>query len=300
MLIECFINFLRYEKRASEHTLSAYQTDLVQLSYFLEQLFRTSCTDTVEWWAKVEHFHIRQWILSLSQLQLKSRTINRKITAIQQFFTYLVEKKFIKSSPADKIFSLKEDKKLPDFVKIQETEQWQSKIPQQTNSFVEIRNTLIIELLYGTGMRRAELIKLQLEDINLNAQFIKVLGKRNKQRLIPLHSDLCKLIEQYLAIRPFTEHRTLIVTEKGESAYPMLINRVVKRMLSHTSAERKSPHTLRHSFATHLLENGASLRAIQDLLGHSSLQATQVYTHVSVERLKEVHRKAHPKSKNQD
>jgi len=296
MIIDSFIAYLRYEKRASEHTLAAYQTDLVQLTRFLQTIIPEN-SDNIHFWQQVEYTHLRQWIMNMSADKISPRTINRKIIAVRHFFLHILEKKFIKNSPTDRLSPLKTMKNLPDFVRESEIESIQHQQGyEQTDGFAPLRDKLVIELLYGTGIRRAELIGLTLENVSIEAKTIKVWGKRNKQRLIPLHDTLTDLLQRYLVIRPQVAHTFLIVTDKGEPAYPMLIQRIVRNALSATSVEKKSPHTLRHTFATHLLDNGASLRAIQDLLGHSSLQATQIYMHVSVDKIKQVYDNAHPKA----
>jgi integrase/recombinase XerC len=291
-MIKSFLSYLQFEKRFSEHTLTAYATDLEQFAAFLTQE-----EIPIE---SAQYQNIRYWIISLVEDGRHPTTVNRKMASVRSFYKFLLRQKKIRTNPAQRLQALKSPKRLPQFVQENDINLLFDHVEFGTD-FFGLRDKLVLELLYGTGMRRAELVGLKDGSVNLDKQEIKVLGKRNKERLIPVSKDVTKLLEQYLGARNSTfgnqRGSTLILTDKGESCYPMMVYRIVKKYLNGVvSIEKKSPHVLRHTYATHLLNNGADLNAVKDLLGHTSLAATQVYTHNSLEKLKKVFQQAHPKA----
>ena len=294
MFIERFTRYLQFEKRYSPHTVTAYQKDLKQFYAFI----KLSDLD----FENVMHIHARSWMVELLEQGTAAKTINRKISSLRSFYKFLLREQLVTNEPMTRILAPKIPKRLPVVVEEQKINALLDDPDKNVFStdFGGIRNRLIIELLYGTGIRSAELISLKETDINIYDQQIKVMGKRNKERIIPVNASLLKLIAEYLAIKKSKKFNnnslTLIVTNEGNDAYPKFIYRIVKSILSHISTnDKRSPHVLRHTFATSLLNNGAELNAIKELLGHASLAATQVYTHNSVERLKIIYKQAHPK-----
>lgn len=290
-MVESFLKYLRYEKRLSHHTLLAYEHDLNQFGEFLQMSFEIATEHAT-------YPMIRSWIAQLAEAKLEPRSINRKIATLRSFFKYLLIQEAVASNPMQKIRVLKTDKPLPAFVRENDIVSVFEK-PFE-NTFTGWRDRLVLELFYATGIRLSELLTLSEKNIDLKQQTIKVLGKRNKERVIPFTQNLVSIIKSYTEIRnrdvSNQNHGLLLVTETGSACYPMLIYRIVKEHLQATTAERKSPHILRHTYATHLLDKGAEINAVKDLLGHSSLAATQVYTHNSMEKLKKVFDQAHPKA----
>lgn len=290
-MVESFLKYLRYEKRLSPHTVLAYEHDLSQLGEFLQISFEVTAEHAT-------YPMIRSWIAHLAEAKLEPRSINRKIATLRSFFKYLLIQEVVSSNPMQKIRVLKTDKPLPAFVR--ENDMVTVFEKPFDNTFTGWRDRLVLELFYATGIRLSELLTLSEKNINLKQQTIKVLGKRNKERVIPFTQNLVSIIKSYTEIRyrdvSTQNHGLLLVTETGAACYPMLIYRIVKQHLQTTTAERKSPHILRHTYATHLLDKGAEINAVKDLLGHSSLAATQVYTHNSMEKLKKVFDQAHPKA----
>ena len=292
--MDLFFKYLAFEKRYSPHTLLSYQTDLGQFAAYLAQTYQLSDP------AAADHAIIRSWIVTLVQKDLDPRTVTRKIACLRSYYKFLMQQGRISKNPTLRLKPPKTAKKLPAFV------------PQEAfNIFLDafafedtlegIRDKLILELLYGTGIRLAELIGISEADLNLAAKTVKVRGKGNKERLVPLNDSLLATLQQYREKKKttFPDNNTekLLVTTKALPLYPKLVYRIVKRYINLVStSEKASPHVLRHSFATHLLNNGADLNAIKDLLGHASLAATQVYTHNSIEKLKSIFDKAHPKA----
>ena len=242
---------------------------------------------------------VRSWVVHLSELKLDARSINRKIASLRSFYKFLLRRETISKDPMTKIKVLKTKKKLPHFVKEPEMVQVLDNQPFD-NTHAGWRERLVMELLYGTGIRLSELVNLKENQINLRERTIKVLGKRNKERVIPFADSLASVIEQYRKLRnkevKAGDHGCFIVSDTGGKCYAMMIYRIVKRRLGDSTSEKRSPHVLRHSYATHLLNKGAEINAVKDLLGHSSLAATQVYTHNSMEKLKKVFDQAHPKA----
>jgi integrase/recombinase XerC len=293
-MIDSFLKYLQFEKRYSPKTVLAYQADLSQFTKFIQNTFPDYQPEAVD------HTIVRSWIIELSEHKLDSSSINRKIACLRSFFKFLMRQEVITKDPMTKIKVLKAKKKLPHFV--QEDDMVRL---LDNNDFKDDhegwRNRLILELFYGTGVRLSELISLQEAHVNLHDHTLKVLGKRNKERVIPFSNSLVTIIESYRNVRnrevEKKGHDRLLVTDSGESLYPMMVYRIVKKYLrAFTSLEKTSPHVLRHSYATHLLNKGAEINAVKDLLGHSSLAATQVYTHNSMEKLKKVFEQAHPKA----
>ena len=250
---------------------------------------------------EVRHFHVRAWVVELMQNKVTPRSINRKLSTLKTFFKFLKRRKEIQENPMLKVIAPKVGKKLPVIVKEIELKNLFEKI-NFGEGYPAVRDEMVMEMLYSTGMRRSELINLTPNDLDFFNDQVKVLGKGNKERLIPFARPLANRLKNYLEIRhdEFALDATdsLFLTEKGKIMYPKLVYNLVKKYLSQiTTVEQRSPHVLRHSFATHLSNNGADLNAIKELLGHSSLAATQVYTHNSIEKLKKVYQQAHPKAK---
>ncbi|MER0442356.1 tyrosine-type recombinase/integrase [Emticicia sp. W12TSBA100-4] len=293
-MVSYFLQHIKYEKRLSHHTVTAYEGDLKQFSAFLLYQYEFKEPE------KADFQMIRSWIVALVDEKIENRSINRKIATLRTFYNFLLRHKAITTDPMLKIKALKTDKTLPKYVEEKPMENLLDDM-EFSDDFSGLRDKLVLELLYGTGMRLAELIGLKITDLNLYNNTLTVLGKRNKQRIIPVNKSLVEAIKKYLTLRTDiiddTTNTYLIVTDSGTQAYPMFIQRLVKKYLSLvTSLEQRSPHVLRHTFATHLLNRGADLNAIKDLLGHTSLAATQVYTHNSIEKLKKVFKQAHPKA----
>lgn len=293
-MVNSFLKYISFEKRYSQHTVNSYQNDLNQFQSHISEKFQT---DEL---SEATQLMIRDWILSLMDGGASARTVNRKIASLRSFFKFLLKREAIRKDPTLKIKSLKTQKDLPDFADEHEFSRFLDQAKFE-DSFEGKRDQLILELLYGTGIRLAELIGLKVSDFNELQSTFKVLGKRNKERIIPVSRSLRQLVKSYINDKNHKfshDHNSfLIVNKDGRQAYPMLIYRVVKKHLNQiTSLDKKSPHALRHTFATHLLNKGAELNAVKDLLGHSSLAATQVYTHNSMEKLKSVFDQAHPKA----
>lgn len=284
-MVDFFLSYLQNEKRLSRHTVSGYQTDLLQFADFLAgKPIETAQTD-----------ELRAWVVSLSENGLENTSINRKIASLRAFYKFLVRRKKIDKDPSDLLKSLKTPKRLPVFLEEKSTVRLFEDIEYE-EGFAGVRDKLILELLYGTGIRLSELIGIRESDVDHNR--VKVLGKRSKYRIIPLHENLVKLIEHYRSLKKEQSvSEYLLVTDKMEPLYPVFVQRKVKHYIRQVSTlQKKSPHILRHTFATHLLNHGADLNAIKELLGHANLSATQIYTHNSISKLKEVFKKAHPKA----
>jgi integrase/recombinase XerC len=293
-MIDSFIQFIDFEKRYSKKTVAAYQTDLSQFADFLTATFDESRPEGAS------HQMIRSWVAQLTEQKIDPLSINRKIACLRSYFKFLIKNRIIEKNPTANIKVLKTKKKVPHFIR--ETEMVPLlDMPVYTDDLKGWRARVIIELFYSSGMRLSELIYLKDVDVNLNDCTIKVLGKRNKERIIPIPTGVIQLIAHYKLVRnqevEQKEHGLLLVTDKGDKLYPMFVHRLVKLHLrAYTTVERASPHILRHTYATHLLNRGAEINAVKDLLGHSSLAATQVYTHNTIEKLKRVFEKAHPKA----
>jgi integrase/recombinase XerC len=291
MMITTFLEFLKYEKRASAHTVRSYETDLDQFQKYL--LFQYDLTNP----ETAQSPMLRSWIVSLMEEGLNPSSINRKIATLRAFYGFLRRKRHIDKDPTKILSALKTRKKLPAFVEEKSMEMlFEEEI--FTDDFSGVRDRLILDLLYGTGIRLAELIELEQKNIDLPGRTIRVLGKRSKERIVPISASLVLLLKKYLELRaPEEDTDCLLITDSGKAAYPVFIQRIVKKYLtSVTTLSQKSPHVLRHTYATHLLNRGADLNAIKELLGHANLAATQMYTHNSIEKLKKTHQQAHPKA----
>ncbi len=288
-----FEQYLTAERRFSKHTIKAYLDDLSQFLSFLEEEYGISGMDDVD------HRNIRNWVVHLvTENNLSSRSVNRKLSALKTYFKFLIREQIITSDPMAKVIAPKTEKRLPEFVDEKSMLQLESK-EVFDDSLEGKRDRLVIELFYQTGMRRAEMINIDLKDIDLPGKSLVVTGKRNKQRIVPLSAHIIKVMRVYLSERNelFGDSGRLILTSKGKPAYPELIYRIVRSYLSMvTTITKKSPHVLRHTFATHMLNNGADLNTIKELLGHANLSATQVYTHNTFEKLKSIYNQAHPRA----
>jgi integrase/recombinase XerC len=289
---ERFIAFIQFEKRYSPHTVTAYRTDLDQFYSFLKERY------SLEEIRSVTHPMIRSWLADLMEQGISPRSINRKLTALKSYFRFLKKEGVVDQNPMRKVVSPKIPKRLPVFVEKEKMDLLLDGIDFGTG-FPALRDRLILEMLYATGMRLSELTALKETDIDFHQSTIKVLGKRNKERLIPFSFKFGAILKDYLRerekINQAGEH--LMLTDKGMKIYPRFVYRVVARYLSMvTTVEKKSPHVLRHTFATHLLNSGADLNAVKELLGHANLSATQVYTHNTIEKLKKIYKQAHPKA----
>jgi len=290
-----FLRYLEFEKRFSSNTLIAYQSDLDQFFSFLSNTYQIHEEEAIR------HTHIRSWIVSLIQEQISTRSINRKLSSLKTFFRFLQKRDGLKHNPMLKVQAPKVGKRLPVFVQKDKMELLFERV-DFGQDYEGARDHAILEMLYSTGMRRAELIGLEIKDINFSQNQLLVTGKGNKERLVPFGDRLRQTLSAYIGLRnnafPDVVTKALFLTSKGRPLYPKFVYNLVRRILSQvTTAEQRSPHVLRHSFATHLSDNGADLNAIKALLGHASLAATQIYTHNSVEKLKKVYQQAHPKAK---
>jgi Site-specific recombinase XerD len=292
-LIDKYIRYLRYEKNYSLHTEISYSEDLNQFCTFLTEYFAD-----VEVQA-VDGDIIRMWIVSLMENKISPRSVNRKLSALKSFYKYLLKVGEVTINPVKKITGPKTNKPLPAFVNNVDMD---SVLDDTTieDSFEALRNRVMIELFYVTGMRRAELIGLKDVDVDFSASTVLVTGKRNKQRLIPISDKTELLLQQYIEERDKeieNQSGYLFVKNDGQQLYPMLVHRIVTENLGHIpTLSKTSPHVLRHTFATGMLNNGADINAVKELLGHSSLAATEIYTHTSFEELKKIYNKAHPRA----
>ena len=291
MLNQSFFRYLEFEKRFSKHTIVAYQNDLEQFALYIQTQFELDELD------HLSHTFIRSWIVSMMDAGMKSKSINRKISSLKTYYKFLQREGLISQSPMQKIISPKTPKRLPQFVEQSQMENLLDEVDFE-DSFEGYRDRLIIEVFYATGIRVSELVGLKSENVDTSRMFIKVLGKRNKERIIPISTELAITIEDYIRFKEelFGVTDYFFVRENGEAMYTKKVYRMVNSELTKvTSIQKKSPHVLRHTFATHMLNNGAELNAIKEILGHSSLAATQVYTHNSIEKLKSIYKQAHPK-----
>lgn len=290
--IDDFIAYLENEKRYSEHTLISYKNDLEQYHAF--------CLERGNEGMDLFFKTIRSWIVEMMDGGLNPRTIHRKLSSLRSYCKYLIKKGELEEDPVEKVLKPKINKRIPEFVDEESIDMLLDRYDFGTD-YSGIRNRLIISMLYQTGMRRSELIGLTEASVDPEASTIKVLGKRNKERIIPLTKELKAELLAYLDIRaetfPDSESDHLFLTAKGKTVYPKLVYKVVNQYLSMvTTLDRTSPHILRHTFATHMLNNGADLNAIKELLGHANLSATQVYTHNTFEKLKSIYNQAHPRA----
>ena len=293
-IIQPFLDYLKFEKRFSPHTITSYQTDLigffdyVQLTYGVVPLNQLS------------HIYIRSWLAQLKDGGLTAKSINRKISTLRSFFKYGLKMGWIMQTPMTKINAPKNEKRLPRFIAKKELDLLFNHI-EFPNDWNGKTDRLIFLIFYNTGLRLSELISLKENSVDFSNQNIKILGKGNKERIIPMSQEMVKEIENYIVSKSendaFSNADVLLVDNKGKKLAPRNVYRTVKKYLSLvTTVDKKSPHILRHSFATHLTNNGAELNAVKDLLGHSSLAATQVYTHNTIDKLKNIYKQAHPKA----
>lgn len=287
-----FYNYLEFEKRFSKHTLISYTTDLEQFHTFLDKEFEL--TDLL----KVKHQFVRTWVVSLMNQGLSAKSVNRKISSLRSFYKFLKRQGLISETPMTKITPPKQSKRLPVFV---EKSSMNELLDSQEfgEGFIAERDRLIIELLYSLGIRLSELINIKESDINYQNNAIKVIGKRNKERIIPFTKELNKSLMKYRETKTKINLTTefLLCTDNNKKLYEKLVYRVVNHYLSLVSTlSKKSPHILRHTFATHMLNNGADLNSIKELLGHANLSATEVYTHNTFDKLKSIYKQAHPRA----
>ncbi|WP_295118680.1 tyrosine-type recombinase/integrase [uncultured Chitinophaga sp.] len=300
---EQFLSYLALEKRYSPHTVTAYEEDLRQFFSFLEQTYGSIALPDIH------HSYVRSWLAGTLKGRdgkaASARTVTRKISSLKSFFKYALKQQWVSQSVMLKITAPKLNKRLPLFVEekgMQAIEQEQAAaLPLFTDDFEGDTRRLIIDILYQTGIRLSELISLKDRQVDAHQRTIKVLGKGNKERIIPVSAPLLERVRAYRERKAREleqyDREVLLVNSKGKKLYPKYVYNAVKEVLSQvTTIEKRSPHILRHTFATHLTNAGADLNAIKELLGHSSLAATQVYTHNTIDRLKEIHSKAHPKA----
>ena len=293
-LIQSFLDYLKFQKRYSQHTIISYQNDLTSFLDFIEIQFAIQSLN------EINASFARSWLASLKEKGIESKSINRKISTLKSFFKYQLKKGIIPTSPMATIVSTKVKKRLPQFVAENDINTLFNymEFPDNWNGKT---HRLVFHLLYNTGIRQAELINLKEAHIDTGNSTIKVLGKGNKERILPVSNELTQLIKKYVTDKQtelvLGDREILLVSEKGKKLYPKYVYTVVKKYLAAvTTIDKKSPHVLRHTFATHLMNNGADINAVKELLGHSSLAATQIYTHNTIEKLKEVYKKAHPKA----
>ncbi len=293
MEIQHFIDYLKFERRYSDHTLQSYKTDLHQFETYLKNNYSLAPLHAGSG-------EIRIWLSENIQKGVTTKTINRKISSLKSFYKFLEKKGDVDFNPMLKITSPKVPKTITDFVSERQINSLFDQF-EFTKDFPGLRDRLILEMFYSTGIRLSELIQIKHFEISLSKKQVKVTGKGNKQRIIPLLPSLITLIKDYNQEKakqyPIEEKNYLFLTNKGEKLYPKFVYRLVNFYLSkYTTAGKQSPHVLRHTFATHMLNNGADINAIKELLGHASLSATQIYTHNSVEKLKNIYKQAHPKA----
>lgn len=296
-MITEFIQYLEKVKKYSPHTAVSYQNDLKQFELYLLETF------SIEKIEVCNHVMIRSWIVAMAKENIQSRSINRKISTLNTYYKFLIKNGHVLKNPMRKVVAPKVGKRLPSYIIEEEIPKVLNSQKLKVDSYAKYRDELIIFLLYITGMRRSELLNMKITDINVSRKDIRVIGKGKKERIIPVTPDVIQYIKTYLQIRTESfkdieiEDNFLILSVRGKKMDPRALYEVVKiNLKSANSSEKKSPHVLRHSFATHLLNNGADINAIKEILGHANLGATQVYTHNSIERLKQVYQNHHPKA----
>lgn len=289
-MVKSFLQYIQYEKKYSSCTVFSYQNDIYQFQDFLAENYSLSIEQT-------ELKHIRNWILQLKSKNIESSSINRKLSALKSLFKFGLRNNHVKSNPCSKLQALKTPKKLPVFFKTNELDTALESTENAKNDFAEIRNNIILEILYQTGIRRAELIGLKDSDFNFFSLTLRIVGKGNKERIIPISKNLKEKAEEYINLKnQIFDSPYFILTDTGEQSYPNLIYRIVKSSMGEVSSlSKRSPHVIRHSFASSLLNNGAEISAVKELLGHANLAATQIYTHTSYEQLKKTYKQAHPR-----
>jgi integrase/recombinase XerC len=290
-----FLDYITFEKRYSQHTIDAYRSDLEQFFDFVTAQYNISDIN------KVDHQVVRSWVVSLMENKNTARTVNRKITTLKSYFKFLIKDGSLQENPMNRVISPKTSKRLPVFVEQESMDKLFDEI-EFGEGYPAARDRMIMELFYATGMRLSELVNLKEADLDLYNNVLKVTGKRNKQRIIPFSGNLVDLLKSYLEVKRKTfgiseQNAHLFVTNKGEKLYPKLVYRMVHHYLDAvTTISKRSPHVIRHTFATHMLNNGADLNAIKEILGHANLAATQVYTHNTIEKLKSIYKQAHPRA----
>lgn len=292
-LIHQFLDYLHFQRNYSSHSMISYRTDLLQYDQFLQNQFELSDLTSVE------KIHIRSWLVSMSDEGLTPSTLKRKLSALKSFYHFLMRENLIERNPALGVITPKIKKRLPAFVDQSEMNALLDQKHEDEESYVDQLVNTLLHTLYHTGIRLSECINLKEEAIDLSRNTLKVLGKRNKERYIPVTSELKAIIQQFRAVKSTAGIISpyFLCNEAGKKLYPVFVYRQIKKLLSqNTHAEKRSPHVLRHSIATHLLQNGADLNAIKELLGHSQLTATQVYTHNNIADLIKTYKQAHPKS----
>ncbi len=293
--IEAFLGYLKFERRYSEYTIRSYKIDLFQFAGFLSE------DHTVGEVFKANYPEVRSWIISLMESGISPRSVNRKISSLKSYYKFLLKQGVLKQDPMSKVVSPKNKKRLPVFIEAEPLALLLDQI-DLWEGYEGLRDRHMIEMLYFTGMRRSELVHLKIKNIQLSGLGIKVLGKRKLERIIPITNEFADQIRSYLEMREaFFSDKEIssdyFLTIKGNPVYPELVYRVVKKYLSLvTTVEKKSPHILRHTFATQMLNKGADINTIKELLGHANLSATQIYTHNTFEKLKEVYKQAHPRA----
>ncbi|MBK8850230.1 MAG: tyrosine-type recombinase/integrase [Saprospiraceae bacterium] len=296
-MIDTFTSYLAKVKKYSEHTIISYANDLNQFSHYLLEVYGNG--DIL----LAGHLMVRSWVVSLSKNEITPRSVNRKLSALNSFYKYALKHGHVQKNPMKKVAAPKVGKRLPSYVMEDEIPVVMAATDMQADNYTQWRDKTILFLLYTTGMRRSELLQLRVEDLNVSRKEIRVLGKGKKERIVPMPADSIRFLNEYLEVRKEhfkdkeIEASYLLLSGKGKKLDPRTVYGIVNQYLKLApSAEKKSPHVLRHSFATHLLNNGADINAIKELLGHANLGATQVYTHNSIERLKEIYQKFHPKA----
>lgn len=292
--LDTFRRYLEFEKRYSAHTVEAYLSDVASFLAFSESAYEITDPEMIR------HTHVRSWMVELLEADISPRSVNRKLSSVRAFFRLMRKLGRVSSNPLQKVQAPKQKSVLPEVIDEASLQLLQEQMTGGGEDFPAFRDLIVIHLLYGLGLRQAELLGIRIGDIDLAKLQIRVTGKRQKQRIIPFGKDLARVLRDYIAHRDKMFGRgggELILTDRGKPAYPRLIYRIVHRHLSAVStAAKRSPHVLRHSYATHMLEAGAGIEAIRELLGHASLAATQIYARTSVERLKKTYRQAHPKA----
>ncbi|WP_052444223.1 tyrosine-type recombinase/integrase [Flammeovirga sp. OC4] len=290
-ILQSFLTYLEFEKKVSSHTITAYRIDLEQFQAFLKEEDGNASLE------KATKAEVRIWVASLMESDLSPRSINRKSTSLKSFYKYLKQCGIIEIDPAKTLHVLKTSKRIPQYVKPQEMDNMLNG-EVFDDSFDGIRDKLIFEFLYGTGLRANELLSIQVKDLDFYKNTVKVLGKRDKERIVPLHAVLVQQLKTYLSNRKEHQNPDLFLLQDGATLKYSQLYSLVKHYLElNTTAGKKSPHILRHSFATNILEKGAALNDVKELLGHANLSATQIYTHSSLQRMKKVHAQAHPRAK---